>query len=432
MRIAVGLPSLASGVPQRQSIDAMLAALSEQGHDVEGFAEHDRIGDDPGFPTFHYLRLGERHGERPFDTALYPLGRDATPYQSVLVSMGQLPGMVWFLDPVVHHLVVGGVALLDDWAAYRRLLDDAYGAAGGAIAQTVASNWGTGALFRRYDLAAALTSGQRHVVAAWPALATRVSSRLEDRPVPVVPLGHVEREPTARVPQRVRRVAIMTVNDSYATSAVRAAAAAVAVEGVRVKICLSEPIYKAEGRRVARHLEIDECIDWELTTAPERLAAVAAESDVVAWLAEELQGGHRLLMLDCMAAGKATVVPRCALYDDVPDGAVARLDLGCSVGPTFGAILQALVDDNDLCRGLVENGRTFAMGRASVESATRQLEVQLEIAATTKLRRTSVSAPTWSKTREQIAGFSVPGGASAEVAESIEKVIRSSTDRFGR
>lgn len=433
MRVAVGLPSLDKGAPQRRSIDAMLAQLVEAGHDIEGFAEHDRVDDAATFRTFHYLRLGERHECRSFDTALYPLGRDATPYQSVLVSMSALPGMVWFLDPVVHHLAIGGVALLDDWAGYRLLLDDAYPATAGAIAQTVASNWGTGALFRRYDLIAGLTAAQRHVVAAWPALAARVSSRLEGRSVPVVPLANLAPGRTTGDADGVRRVAIMTVNDSYATSAVRAAAAAIdAVDGVSVKICLSEPIYKAEGLDVARHLEIDERIDWELTTAPERLAVVAEESHVLVWLAEELQGGHRLLLLEGMAAGKVTLVPRCALYDDIPDGAVAKVDLGRPLGATCGAILGALRDDADLRRSLITNGRAFALESAGLEAATRRLAGELERSAKEPPQQEAVSAPVWNKTHDHMMAAAVPGGASPETVQIVDDLLRASAGNVER
>ena len=177
MRIAVALPSLEANAPQRRAIDSMLAHMVDDGHGIEGFAEHDRSDESASFPIFHYLRMPERHVAEPFDTALYPLGRDASPYQGVFALMNRFPGVVWFLDPVVHHLALGGIALLEDWAAYRNLLDTAYGDTGAALAQTVAKNWGTGALFRRYDLVAAVAAAQHGVLAAWPSLATRVASR---------------------------------------------------------------------------------------------------------------------------------------------------------------------------------------------------------------------------------------------------------------
>jgi len=436
MRIAVALPSLEAGAVERRSIDAMLAHLAEAGHDLEGFAEHDRSDETAAFPVYHYLRMPERHTAAPFDTALYPLGRDAAPYQSVYVLMKLFPGAVWFLDPTVHHLAVGGIALMDDWAAYRELLDDAYGASGPALAQTVATNWGTGALFRRYDLLAATAAGQGAVLAAWPALAARISSRLPGRQVSVVPLGMLHDQDAAAIAtvgsDGGKRIAIMSVNDSYATTAVQAAAAALDVDaGARVRICLSEPIYKADGLRVARHMGIDEAIEWELTTSPDDLAIVASDSDVLLWLAEELQGGHRLLMLQGMAAGKVTFVPEASLYADLPEGAVVKLAMGRTLGPTFGAIFREIIDDPALRDGLADNARALAAECAGINEAARVLAVELEKLATARrLEKTPVSAPAWDAVARRMSDAAIPGGASADVESLVAGVLDAHTEPF--
>ena len=436
MRIAVALPSLEAGAVERVSIDAMLAHLAAAGHDLEGFAEHDRSDESAAFPVYHYLRMPERHTALPFDTALYPLGRDATPYQSVYGLMKLFPGAVWFLDPTVHHLAVGGIALIDDWTAYRELLDDAYGASGPAVAQTVATNWGTGALFRRYDLVAATAAGQGAVLAAWPALAARISSRLPGRQVSVVPLGMVQAQDGAAAVTAGsgggKRIAIMSVNDSYATTAVRAAAAALDVDaGVRVRICLSEPIYKADGLEVARHMGIEAAIEWELTTSPDDLAMVASDSDVLLWLAEELQGGHRLLMLQGMAAGKVTFVPEASLYADLPEGAVVKLALGRTLGPTFGAIFREILEDPALRDGLADNARAFAAEGAGTEEAAQLLAAELEkLAATRRLEKTPVSAPAWDAVARRMSAAAMPGGASTDVESLVAAVLDACTEPF--
>ena len=344
------------------------------------------------------------HAEAPFATALYPLGRDATPYQGVFAAMRMFPGVAWFLDPVFHHLALGGIALMEDWAAYCDLLGRAYGPTGGAVAQTVASNWGTGALFRRYDLLEAVAAAQSRRMAAWPALAARLSPSPSGARIGVVPLGATwagdiavdvtstaATDPASATSSRpgrasgaasprgkIRQLAIMTVNDSYATTAVRVASALLeALDGVTVKLCISEPIYKAEGLRVAQHKGIEERIHWELTTSPERLERVAATSDVLVWLAEELQGGHRLLLLRSMAAGKVTVIPRCGLYDDLPDGAAVRIDLGSSAAPTVAALLEELLADPELLDRLRAAGRRFAAASPGIDVAARALESEL-------------------------------------------------------
>jgi len=435
MRIAVALPSLEANAPQRRAIDSMLAHMVDDGHGIEGFTEHDRSDESASFPIFHYLRMPERHAAEPFDTALYPLGRDASPYQGVFALMNRFPGVVWFLDPIVHHLALGGIALLEDWAGYRNLLDTAYGDTGAALAQTVAKNWGTGALFRRYDLVAAVAAAQHGVLAAWPSLATRIASRLEGRTVAVAPLAAWDSAsggsvPAGDAPADLRRIAIMSVNESYATSAVRTAAAALErADGTRVSLCLSEPIFKAEALTVARHLGVEERIDWEVTTSAQRLAEVAADNDVLLWLAEELQGAHRLLLLQGLDAGKLTLVPRCPLYDDLPQGAVIKLDLGTTLAPMFGGYLDALGADVELRDAICRNGRSFARECPDTRGATQALVAELEaLSRSSSLEQAPVSAPTWEVVGAHMVDAALPGGASEVTRQRIEEALRRCTD----
>jgi hypothetical protein len=478
MRVAVGMPSLEPGARLRCSIDAMVAHLAGAGIEVEGFGERDRCAEGGDPPVFHYLRMAERHRAAPFDVALYPLGRDATPYQGVLTAMSRFPGAVWFLDPIVHHLAVGGIALMEDWAGYRSLLDEAYGEAGAAIAQTVAWNWGTGALYRRYDLVAAVAASQAGVLAAWPALAAQISSRLGGRRVGVVPLGMLEGdeldgsspedaswlaggsgvaapapapaaedggrgagagsrgvEKSAGIKSEGRRlaVAVMTVNESHPATAVQAAAAAFEVDpAARVRLCMSEPIYKAEGLGAARRLGIDRRIGWELTTSPESMAGLAAESDVLLWLSPELQGGHRLLLIEGLAAGKLTVVPDGALYDDLPAGAVAKLDLGRALGPELAALLRATLAGGGLRDGLVENGRGFAAECPGTAAAAAALAAELDrLAAAGALQEMPVSRPVWERVDREIMDAASPGGASPAARQAIASRLHATT-RPGR
>ena len=134
MRLAVALPGLESAALDRRALEATLSALAASGVDVEGFAEHDRLDvGDLGFPVFHYLRLPERNGAAPFDQVLYPLGRDAAPYQAAFWLMVQCPGVVWLFDSVLHHLALGGYGLWGKWTQYRELLTAAYGGIGPAV-----------------------------------------------------------------------------------------------------------------------------------------------------------------------------------------------------------------------------------------------------------------------------------------------------------
>ena len=83
MRLAVAMPGLERDSLHCRALEMTLGAMAEAGVDLEGFAEHDRLaGEHLDFPVYHYLRLPERHRCLPFDVALYPVGRDASPYQA--------------------------------------------------------------------------------------------------------------------------------------------------------------------------------------------------------------------------------------------------------------------------------------------------------------------------------------------------------------
>jgi len=183
---------------------------------------------------------------------------------------------------------------------------------------------------------------------------------------------------------------------------------------------------------VARHRGIEDRITWELTTSPEELRRVMDESSVLVWLAEELQGGHRLLLLDGMAAGKVTFVPRCSLYEDLPAGVVAKLDLGRTLAPVLAATLRQLNDDTDLRSSLVEGARSFAAGRAGVAQATRELAKELQAAADGPTPvPLPVSAATWSAVRSEMMRASLPGGAVPPTARLVGDVVDDLADPFG-
>ena len=435
MRVAVALPSLDPAALDRRSIDAVAPGLAARGHDVEAFSEHDRLEDDVGVPLFHYLRMPQRHAEAAFDVALYPIGRDHLPYQGVYWLMRQLPSVAWLLDASVHHLVLGGIGLMDKWAGYRSMLDDEYAELGAAVAQTVAGDWATGAVFRRYDLMRAATADQPGLLAVWPALADRLSSRL-GRPVGVAPLGLAEPvaewEQHSVAPGRLPHAAIITVNDAYAVSAVRAASRILEFgRHRRVTVRIGRPVYRAFAEPAARRLGIHDRIDWVLDASAERLAEVSKEAGLLLFLAEDLRASDRLVLLQALAAGKLVLVPDCPLYDDLPVGVVAKTDLGSALVPTLDATLHALIGGGDLREGLSAAAREFGAGYPGVEEAVAQLEVQLvAIASTCAPKQQDVGRRAWAAVAADLSDAVVPGGASAATRRHIEELLQASAGKW--
>jgi len=430
MRIAVALPALERDALDCRALETTLRALAESGVDIEGFAEHDRLEvGDLGFPVFHYLRMPERNAACPFDQALYPLGRDAAPYQAAFWLMGQFPGVVWLFDSVLHHLALGGYALWGKWTQYRELLRAAYGDIGPAVALTVAGNWGTSDLFRHFDLVAEMTRRQRAIIASWPALAGRTRRRVGGREVAVAPLPLVESaerwDSEWLSPAGPTAVTIVSMTSSNPAACVEAAAGALQGDPRRrVVICTSKPAHLMGAAAAARRRGINDRIDWVLDPGWVELADTARRAEMSIWLDEDLRAGERLIMLHGLAAGKPTIVPRSDLYADLPEGVVAKVDLGHSLGPEVAAFMDALVSDPALEDGLREGARAFAGESLEPSTAARQLGSLLEELPTSDgLEILNLSGPILEAVEQDMLEHVVPDGATAPTRRLLGEIL---------
>ena len=137
------------------------------------------------------------------------------------------------------------------------------------------------------------------------------------------------------------------------------------------------------------------------------------------------------MLLQGMADGKPTFVPRCSLYDDLPDGAVVKLDLGHTLAPSFAALLRALMETPGLRAGLARNARAFAHRAAGAKEAADILVAELrESARQGPLKASPVSRPTWETVDAAMVDAAAPGGASPAVRRRVRDVLRSQTEPF--
>jgi hypothetical protein len=343
--------------------------------------------------------------------------------------MGQFPGVVWLFDSVLHHLALGGFALWGKWAHYRELLSGAYGEIGPAIAHTVAGNWGTGDVFKRFDLIAELTRQQRGVIASWPALATRMESRVEGREIPTAQLPLVEPrrewETSWSPSEGPVTVVIVSLTSSNPGSAVAAAAGALDADApTRVILCTSKPACLMGAAAAARRRGIEDHIDWVLDPGWVELADVARQADLAVWLDDDLRVGERLLILHGLAAGKPTIVPRSDIYDDLPEGAVAKVDLGRSLGPEVAAIVQALISDSELREGLREGARTFSSDSLTPAAAAQELRRVIEAQTETGgLEMVDLPAPILDAVRQDMVEHVVPPGAGRQTRRLLVEML---------
>jgi hypothetical protein len=412
-------------------LEETLFAMSRGGVDLEGFAEHDRLAEaSPRFPVYHYLRMPERHREKAFDLALYPLGRDASPYQAAAWLMKQFPSVVWLFDSVLHHLALGGIGLMGRWRSYRFLLEEAYGESGAAIAQTVTQNWGTNSVFGRYDLIAEMTKGQSAVVASWPALAQRLRRRLPNQEIPVASLPLIDDPANWRgddvsdAPGSL--TVIVSLSSSNPAATVAAAAAVLGTDHPKnITFCTSTFAYANGAEDAARRQAIHDRIDWILDPSQELMTQITRRAGTVIWLDDDLRADGRALLMHGLAAGKMTLVPRSELYGDIPEGVVAKVDPGHSMGPEISAYMAALSSNTALRLGMQEAALDFAERAPNVERAAADLREILEsLVNPAGLRMSPISERVWKALHQDLSTHVVPAAATVPTRRLLLETIR--------
>jgi len=436
MRVAVALPGLERDSLLCRGLETTLAALADAGVDLEGFAEHDRLAETPpSFPMYHYLRMAERHRHKPFNVALYPVGRDATPYQAAAWLMKQFPSVVWLFDSVLHHLALGGIGLMGRWRSYRAILESAYGESGAAITQTVARNWGTNSVFGRYDLVAELTRGQSAVLASWPALAHRLKRRMPGRDISVVSLPLVEDaadwQAGGAPGEPGSKVVVVSLSSSNPAATVAAAAAVLGTDrAAEVTFCTSTFAYANGARDSARRQGIHDEVDWILDPGQELLSQITRRANVLIWLDQDLRADGRALLLHGLAGGKITLVPRVELYGDIPEGVVAKVDTGHSLGPEISAFIELLSSNVTLRRGMQEAAMDFGKSVPSVEVVAAELREILGAAVKPPgLTMSRLSEPVWRALDRDLAAHIIPTGTTVRTQRLLSETIQNLAGR---
>lgn len=460
MRLAVALPSLPPGSPVRRAQESAVVALGERGHEVEVFAEHDRLGEGgigdarglaegPEIPLFHYLRLAERHRSEPFDTALHPFGRDAHLYQGVFWCARTLPGLLWVMDSGLHHFVLGDLGPRGLWPAYRRALAAGAAAAGEAaggeehratedVADTVldlvAAGWGTGLLFRRHDLVTWLAADQPRVAAITVPLGRELRPWLADGVVGTAPLpapadtvGLAAAEPHPdtweRWKRRAPRVLLASFELASPTMAFRVLRSIRELcPGARLRVCAPRVLVPGLLGPQASRLGLE--VDWVCDARPPEMSRQVGEADVVAWLRADPVAEDRLWQLEALAAGKVVFTLRVPHYEDLTPGAVIPVEPGRALDAGVCRSLAALFADDALRRGVREAGRLLASASPTAVDSARSLEHQLEkTAAAGPPALRNLSAATWETVGREIGDKAVPPGAEEHVRRAVTSCL---------
>lgn len=418
MRVAVALPALPPSSPQRISVMATLAELARLDVELEGFAEEPRQYASAGFAVHHYLRASERELAGAFDTALYPLGRDWRPYEASWLCMAQRSGLVWVLDPVLHHLLVGGVAVRGWWDSYRETTEEVFGRdAGRDLAMTVAWGWAVRSTYRRHDPVPALLRRQAGVCAATRSIAADLE-RL-GTPAPVVPLATPVVAAQDGRPRRCRRILLLSFHYGWPEPVLQALRALLAAHGeLDLRVVVPEVIQDASVGPRAGELNILDRVEW-LTPDDAVLEREVQRADLIVHLRDDPTAGERTLMATGLSRGCPAMVLRAPHAHDLPPGCVVEVEPGRVLQASFSGMVSALVDDNELYRGLVGAATELSARLADCGAAAVELRRQLEAAAAQRTVWSEPSASTWQKGRREMLEAVSPAGATRPLIDQL-------------
>lgn len=420
MRVAVALPTLPREALHRQTIDRTLAALATAGAEVEAFAERprDRDGDDP-FPVFHYLRLPERQAHRPFDTGLALLGRDMRAWEPPYLQMHQFPGAVWVLDPVVHHLAIGGVAAWGRWDEYRDTLEEEFGAeVGTRMTHAVAGGWGVASLYRTRDPLLRRVARQPAACGATPAIAEALQR--EGAAADIVPLPPPEAGDPVQRASLAPRIFVLRPNYAWPEPTLRGLAEVLERRPeVELAICAPEVVLAA-GFRFPRGTEwLRERVQWVGPGDWTRLRAEVDAADLVLHLLDDPTVGERALLERGMARGAALLLLRTPWSDSYEADAAVRVEPGRGQGHALRRALEVLLDEPELRTALGERARAGIAARPDARAVAAKLMPVLERAAAAGFRQHDVARDTWARLVRSVEGKTMPRSAPGPLEATI-------------
>lgn len=433
MRVAITLPSIDPEALVARQLDAVASALAER-VDVEVFVESTRLrhGGLPA-PAFHYLRFDERHRHKAFDTALYPLGRDFLPYEPSYLLAGRLAGVAWILDPAMHHMLVGGLALLGRWDAYLEALETTIPEHGARVGAAVAGGWGTRALYDNHDpVARAMSKGHRMLAATAPIAARlqRQGVAAERVELPIgagilgTPTGHSD-APSV--------VAVVSASSRWPLPLMSGLARLLAKRPeLSIHYVTPEIIHQVVAGPAASQAGLDGRIDWHLSPSSAEHLEVTDSADIVIAVAPEPVAYERALLYRALAAGAVTLVADAPHYDFVPRHVAPRLAPGRAVGDALFFTVDSLLDDEALVDGLRQAGRRLVAEGPEAASIASTLQAELERASQLCAIPVRRAAATWELLRGRLERRCVPSNATDAARHLIrERLAKVALDVVG-
>ncbi|MBI4673955.1 MAG: glycosyltransferase family 4 protein [Chloroflexi bacterium] len=340
---------------------------------VDGYAPTD-----PELKSFRVID-DRAYTAREFDSALYHLGNSPT-HAYVYRRALQEPSVIVLHDLVLHHLVAWLTINHGDVQGYIAAMGEAYGEHGAALAQRqVLSldplNWFD------YPLSEAVVKKARGVIAHSRYVADAVKRFAPNVPVAQIPhempdISLVTQGAARRrlnLPQNVRLIGTFgNLGPTKRTTVLLDAFRAARREFPDARLLLvgaASPNFDIQG--LIDLLGLRDVVQFIGYVPFDAFHTYMAAMAVCVNLRYPTAGETSGAVLRMMALAKPVVVSRVGWFAELPENAVAKIDVDDHETEQLTVILRRLLDDPELDNALGENARQYVIKHCAVSDAAR-------------------------------------------------------------
>ncbi len=372
------LPPLSSGIADY--CVELLPHLAER-FDLELFGEEGSRLESPAgssVPVFPARALPSRRAERGFDAVIYQLGNNADFHSGAYAALLEIPGIVVLHEVVLHHMLREMTLAKGDAALYLEEIRYAAGRSGELLAR---GSLETGTLLDawRYPLFERTVDASLGVLVHSEGARRRILASRPEAAVLRIPF------PWTPPPPLPSREAVLA-RFGLPADAVVLASFGFLTRSKRLDVALRAFSTLAREEPRAHFLAVGEVSkDYDLgALVPADLAprvlplgrvdfetfhAAMAATDVAINLRYPSGGETSATLMRLLGLGRAVIVTDGGSFDEIPDGACARVPPDEGEGELLLELLRRLVADEGLRLSMGENARRFVEAEHRIERA---------------------------------------------------------------
>lgn len=371
------LPPLSSGIADycvellpHLSSRFELELFAEEGSRLDASAEWGAV------QIFPWRAFAARRAERPFDAVIYQLGNNADFHSGAYSTLLEVPGFVVLHEIVLHHMLREMTLAKGDAEGYLEEIRYAAGKSGQLLARGSLET-GTPLDAWRYPLFERAVDASLGVLVHSEGARRRVLASRPEAAVFRIPFPWTPPPPLPARSEMLARLGLPS--DAFVI-----ASFGFLTRSKRLDVALRAFCTLARERPNALFLAVGEISkDYDLPAlVPADLAsrvrplgrvdldtfhAAMAATDVAINLRYPSGGETSATLMRLLGLGRAVIVTEGGSFDEIPDGACARVPPDESEGELLLEILRRLSADEPLRRAMGENARRFVTAEHRIE-----------------------------------------------------------------